>query len=90
MSQSPLHDRVKKMIIEELKLEDMRPEDIDGDAPLFGEGLGLDSIDALTLVVGIDKEFGVKIKDEGAGDQAFRSVNAMVEFLRSQGVVDTP
>jgi acyl carrier protein len=88
MSQSPLHDKVKKMIIEELKLEDMRPEDIDDQAALFGEGLGLDSIDALTLVVGIDKTFGVKIKDELAGNQAFASVNSMVEFLRAQGVAD--
>jgi acyl carrier protein len=86
MSQSQLHDKVKKMIIEELKLEDMRPEDIDDQAALFGEGLGLDSIDALTLVVGIDKTFGVKIKDELAGNQAFGSVNSMVEFLRAQGV----
>lgn len=88
MSQSPLHDKVKKMIIEELKLEDMRPEDIDDGAALFGEGLGLDSIDALTLVVGIDKTFGVKIKDELAGNQAFASVNSMVEFLRAQGVAE--
>lgn len=88
MSKSALHERVKKMIIEELKLEDMRPEDIGDDAPLFGDGLGLDSIDALTLVVGIDKAFGVKIKHEGTGNQAFRSVDAMVEFLRSQGVGD--
>lgn len=88
MSQSGLHERVKKMITEELKLEDMNPEEIDDDAPLFGEGLGLDSIDALTLVVGIDKTFGVKITDEGTGNNAFRSVNAMVEFLRSQGVSD--
>ncbi len=86
MSQSGLHERVKKMIIEELKLEDMTAEDIEDDAPLFGAGLGLDSIDALALAVGIDKTFGVKIKDEKVGAEAFASVNAMVEFLRAHGV----
>ena len=86
MSQSELHERVKKMIIEELKLEDMTPADIEDGAPLFGAGLGLDSIDALALAVGIDKTFGVKIKDELAGNKAFASVNSMVEFLRGQGV----
>ena len=86
MSQSQLHERVKKMIIEELKLEDMAAEDIDDNAPLFGAGLGLDSIDALALAVGIDKTFGVKIKDEKVGAEAFASVNAMVEFLKGNGV----
>jgi acyl carrier protein len=86
MSQSDLHDRVKTMIIEELKLEDMTPADIDNDAPLFGAGLGLDSIDALALAVGIDKTFGVKIKDEKVGAEAFASVTAMVEFLKANGV----
>jgi acyl carrier protein len=86
MSQSDLHDRVKRMIIEELKLEDMTPEDINDEAPLFGAGLGLDSIDALALAVGIDKTFGVKIKDEKVGAEAFASVAAMVEFLRANGV----
>jgi acyl carrier protein len=86
MSQSDLHDRVKKMIVEELKLEDMTPADIADDAPLFGAGLGLDSIDALALAVGIDKTFGVKIKDEKVGAEAFASVNAMVEFLQANGV----
>lgn len=86
MSQSELHARVKKMIIEELKLEDMAEADIDDSAPLFGAGLGLDSIDALALAVGIDKTFGIKIKDEKVGAEAFASVNAMVEFLRANGV----
>jgi acyl carrier protein len=86
MSQSELHQKVKKMIIQELKLEDMTEEDIDDAAPLFGAGLGLDSIDALALAVGIDKTFGVKIKDEKVGADAFASVNAMVEFLRANGV----
>ena len=52
---------LKKEIIEVLNLEDMKPEDIDNDAPLFGEGLGLDSIDALELIVMIEKKYGIKL-----------------------------
>ena len=58
---SDLKQRVKEMIIQRLKLEDMTPDQIDDDAPLFGEGLGLDSIDALELVLGVEQVFGVKI-----------------------------
>ena len=88
MSQNPLHDKVKQLLIERLKLEGMTPADIDDAAPLFGEGLGLDSIDALELVIGIEKVFGVRIQDEEVGATAFASVNALVDFLRSKGVAD--
>jgi len=88
MSQTPLHDKVKQLLIERLKLEGMTPAEIDDAAPLFGEGLGLDSIDALELVIGIEKVFGVRIQDEEVGATAFASVNALVDFLRSKGVAD--
>lgn len=88
MSQSPLHQKVKELIIERLQLEGMSPDDIDDAAPLFGEGLGLDSIDALELVIGVEKVFGVRIQDEEVGAKAFASVNAMVEFLHARGVND--
>lgn len=88
MSQTPLHERVKQLLIERLQLEGMTPADIDDAAPLFGEGLGLDSIDALELVIGIEKVFGVRIQDEEVGAAAFASVNALVEFLRGKGVAD--
>jgi acyl carrier protein len=88
MSQTPLHERVKQLLIERLQLEGMTPADIDDAAPLFGEGLGLDSIDALELVIGIEKVFGVRIQDEEVGAKAFASVNALVEFLRSKGAAD--
>ena len=52
---------LKKKIIEALNLEEMTPDDIDADAPLFGEGLGLDSIDALELIVLIEKNYGIKL-----------------------------
>ena len=78
---SDLKLRVKEMIIERLKLEGMTPDQIGDQAPLFGEGLGLDSIDALELVLGIEQTFGVKIEDEAAGMKAFKSVQALTDFI---------
>ena len=66
---------LKKQIIEVLNLEDVQPEDIENDAPLFGEGLGLDSIDALELIVMMEKVYGIKIKDPSAGKEIFKSIN---------------
>jgi acyl carrier protein len=73
--------RVKELIIARLKLEGMTPDQIEDQAPLFGDGLGLDSIDALELVLGIEQAFGVKIEDEAAGLKAFRSVEALTAFI---------
>ena len=78
---SDLKLRVKEMIIERLKLEGMTPDQIEDGAPLFGDGLGLDSIDALELVLGIEQIFGVKIEDEAAGMKAFKSLQALTDFI---------
>lgn len=78
---SDLKHAVKEMIIQRLKLEGMAPDQIDDHAPLFGDGLGLDSIDALELVLGIEQTFGVKIEDEAAGMKAFRSVEALAAYI---------
>ena len=74
---------LKKLIINTLKLEDITPQDIEDDAPLFGEGLGLDSIDALELVVSLEKTYGVFIPDSEVGKKVFRSVNALAEFVKT-------
>ena len=76
---------LKKKMIEVLNLEDMQPDDIDNDAPLFGEGLGLDSIDALELIVMMERSYGIKIKDPAEGKEIFKSVNTMVDYIKKHG-----
>lgn len=75
---------LKRMIIDTLRLEDIPVEDIENDAPLFREGLGLDSIDALELVVAIEKIFHVIIEDEDVGRKAFASVRALATFIQQE------
>ena len=72
---------LKKQIIEALNLEDMTPEDIDENAALFGEGLGLDSIGALELIVMMEKNYGIKLKDSAQGKEIFKSVAVMADFI---------
>jgi len=72
---------LKKEIIEALNLEGITPDDIDADAPLFGSGLGLDSIDALELIVLIDKKYGIKLQNPQEGKEVFKSVNVMAKFV---------
>ena len=76
-----LIEMVKQMIIDSLRIEGMSPDEIDSDAPLFGEGLGLDSIDALQLVVAMEKEFGVVVPDAATGSTVFVSVRSMSAFI---------
>jgi acyl carrier protein len=73
--------KVKQMIIDALRIEGMSPDEIDDDAPLFGEGLGLDSIDALQLVVAMEKDFGVVVPDAATGSKVFASVRAMAAYI---------
>ncbi len=73
---------VKNLIIESLNLEDVKPEDIDPSAPLFGEGLGLDSIDALELAMAIKKKYGISTKTDDEKNHAiFRSVQSLSSFI---------
>ena len=74
--------KLKQEIIEVLNLEDVKPEDIDNDAPLFGEGLGLDSIDALELIVLMEKNYGIKLQDPSKGKEIFKSINVMADYIQ--------
>jgi acyl carrier protein len=76
--------KVKQMIIDSLRIEGMSPAEIETDAPLFGEGLGLDSIDALQLVVSLEKEFGVLVPDAATGSIVFASVRSMANYIGEQ------
>ncbi|MEI7896615.1 MAG: phosphopantetheine-binding protein [bacterium] len=73
--------KLKKEVIEQLNLEDMNPDDINPDSPLFGEGLGLDSIDALELIVLLEKNYGIKIEDPKDGKKIFFSIRSMAEYI---------
>jgi acyl carrier protein len=77
-----LIDQLKGEIIEQLNLEDIKKEDIKNDAPLFGEGLGLDSIDALELIVLLEKNYGIKIANPADGKKIFQSVGTMAQFIQ--------
>ena len=77
-----LKEKLKQEIIEVLNLEDISSEDIDNEAALFGDGLGLDSIDALELIVLLEKNYGIKIEDPKDGRKVFASVNTMAEFIQ--------
>ena len=79
-----LKSGIKAMILRRLRIEDLTPEEIDDDAPLFGDGLALDSVDVLELVVGLEQEFGVTIADAEVGRTAFASVNALVSFVEEK------
>jgi acyl carrier protein len=78
-----LKSRIKQMLVERLKLE-VEPQSIGDSDPLFGEGLGLDSIDALEVVLGIEQVFGVKIEDEEVGMKALASVESLADFVAAK------
>lgn len=79
-----LKQELKVKIIEVLNLEDIQPEDIQDDDALFGDGLGLDSIDALELIVLLDKDYGIKLADPKEGKTVFKSINTMAEFIQQK------
>ena len=83
LAPDPIRKRIKEILVERLKL-DRAPESIGDEEPLFGEGLGLDSIDALELVLGVEQEFGVRVEDEAVGSRAFASVTALADFVREK------
>ena len=83
---SSMHHEIKQMIIESLDLEDIDVEDIINDEPLFVDGLGLDSIDALEIGLALQKRYGIKLKaDSEETRQYFVSVDALVSLVETHG-----
>ena len=76
-----LKQELKEMIVEELKIPDVIPQDIKDAADLFGDGLGLDSLDAVELVVLVQKKYGVQIEDMEEGKKAFASIEALAKYI---------
>jgi acyl carrier protein len=90
---STMRAEIKQLIIDQLNLEGMTPDMIGDEQPLFGEGLGLDSVDALELVVALEKAYGIKIEAGDATREAFASVAALsdlVDRLRAEGAGPSP
>jgi acyl carrier protein len=81
MDEKQLRDKIKALIVKELNLEGRDPASIEDDAPLFGEGLGLDSLDALQLAMSIEESFGVRIPEGEAAKPIFRSVASLAEHV---------
>jgi len=79
-----LNLKLKAQIIERMNLQDTKPEDIVDDAPLFGDGLGLDSIDALEIIVLLQQEYGLKIQTAEEGKKVLRSVNTIAEYIKEK------
>jgi len=81
LDDAALRSHLKRLIVESLHLEGLTPADIADDAPLFGEGLGLDSVDALELVVALEKEYGMRIQSHEVDKSVFASVASLAEFV---------
>lgn len=77
-----LIEKLKVQIIEQLNLDEVKPSEIDADAPMFIEGLGLDSIDALELIVLLERNYGIKLENPNDGKEVFHSVRTMAEFIQ--------
>ena len=92
MDRDELKQSLKTLLVEGLKLDQVRPADIRDSEPIFVEGLGLDSIDALELVVLVEERFGVSIPDEEVGKLAFASIDALADFVlaNQRGTAATP
>ncbi len=76
-----LIQQLKEQIIDALNLEEMTPDEIDANAPLFGDGLGLDSIDALELIVLLEKQYGIKLANPAEGKAIFKSVASIADYV---------
>lgn len=80
---SDLRTELKEKIIEQLNLEDMKVADIDDSDMLFGDGIGLDSIDALELIVLLEKDYGIKLTDPKEGKKIFVNISTMADYIEA-------
>ena len=78
-----LIEELKIKLIEQLNLEDIEPDEIEADQALFGDGLGLDSIDALELIVLMERDYGIKITDPNKGKEVFATLTSMAEYIKA-------
>lgn len=81
MEKEQLKQQLKQQIIQFLNLTNVKPEDIKDDQPLFGEGLGLDSIDSIELIVLLSREYGISIQDPKEGRKVLVDINTMVDYI---------
>lgn len=79
-----IRDVLKEKLIEQLSLEEITPEEITDDMPLFGEGLGLDSLDAVEIIVLLQRNFEVEVKDAQESREIFKTVNTLAEYIYQQ------
>ena len=84
MDRDEIKRSLKNLVIDGLRLQDVRPEDIEDGAPIFVEGLGLDSVDALELVVLVEERYNIQIPDEDVGKRAFASIDALTEYVSTE------
>jgi acyl carrier protein len=84
MDRATLKRKLKELLVSGLRLHDTTPDAIADDQPIFVEGLGLDSIDALELVVLIEEHFGIAIPDEEVGKSAFASIDALADYISAE------
>ncbi len=84
MAPDDIRSRLKHLVVDTLHLDGLAPDSIADDSPLFGEGLGLDSVDALELVVALEKEFQIRIQSHEVGKDAFASISALAAFVEGR------
>jgi acyl carrier protein len=84
MDRDEIKRSLKRLLIDGLRLQHLRPDDIEDAAPIFVDGLGLDSVDALELVVLVEEKFNIQIPDEDVGKRAFASIEALTDFVSTE------